>query len=95
MSARRWLAVHRRQVGLVAGSVCVGSAVVWLLVVPSEADDAAGWQRLVLTYGHALVWVMLAMAALLFAFGASGRLIGRVAQLALFVYIAFIAAFVT
>lgn len=86
---------HRRWVGSVAALLAVALTVTWWVVVPSEAADASGIRASVLRYGHSSVWAILAVAALAFAVGATNRVVGRIAAVALVVYAAFVLALVT
>ncbi len=69
-------------------------AIVFVFVVPRSAD-VTGPEYLVLRWFHALVWVLLGLAALARQFlPTNERLAGAVAQLALVVYVVYLITFV-
>lgn len=84
----------RRRLAVVACAVCSVIAVVWLVVVPSSAHTTDGLQSLVLRFGHSTVWLLLALAAGAYAAGRR-RASERLAEVALFAYLAFVVAIVT
>lgn len=95
MGSDAFLTRHRRWVGSVAALLAVALAFTWWVVVPSEAADASGIRAWVLRAGHSLVWATLAVAAVAFAIGATPRVVGRIAAVALVLYAAFVLALVT
>ncbi len=87
-----WARANIRAIAAVAAVGCAGLAVVWLRVVPAEADAASGARAWLLHYGHAAVWASLAVAAALVAGGAPARVASRIGTVALAVYAAFVLA---
>lgn len=85
---------HRAWVGALGALLGAVLAVTWWVVVPGEASHASGIRAWLLRYGHALVWAILGVAALLFALGATTRVVGRIAMAALALYAAFVVALV-
>ncbi|MBG0814554.1 hypothetical protein [Planomonospora sp. ID82291] len=72
------------------GALCLVLAVVWFFVWPQR--DVEGLHYLVLRWGHALVWLLLALAAFLAPATPSARFPAVAAGL---VYAAFLVALVT
>lgn len=85
---------HHRSIGTSVAALCFVLALVWLEVVPSEAEEATGLAAPVLRYGHSLVWVLLGVTALLAGWGAPRRLWQRSVCAAGVVYAAFVIALV-
>lgn len=78
------------------GSVCLVFAVVWFVVWPQDkAAGAVGLRFLTLRYGHALVWLLLAIAAFSSLVQPLHNLARPIALMALGVYLAFMFALAT
>jgi hypothetical protein len=90
--ARSLLERHRTAVGGAAAVVCAVLAVVWLLVVPEQADQAGPLRAAVIRLGHPLCWGLLSVTGVLFAVGAPRPLVQTVAYAALASYGAFLLA---
>lgn len=88
----QWLARRRAVVGPVAVVLAAALGVVWLVVVPGEAESAAGWREVALRYGHPACWFLLAAAALAWTTRAPRRWVEAPAWTALACYLAFLAA---
>lgn len=83
---------------VVWGVFCLVLTAVWVVVWPHQrAVEAEGLRFLVLRWFHALVWLLLAIAAFVAAFGVlGGAATARiVALLSLVTYLIFMATFVT
>lgn len=87
-----WLARRRAVAGPVAVVLAAALGVVWLVVVPDEAERAAGWREVALRYGHPACWFLLAVAALAWTARAPRRWVEVPAWAALACYAAFLAA---
>ena len=82
---------------VVWGGVCLGLAVVYTVVWPRpgrRGPPRSPWRRLVLRWGHAVVWALLGGACFLWAAGRPGSQgVAKVAAgLALLVYLVFVLA---
>jgi len=84
----------RRCIAAAATVVCLVLAAVWLVVTPDEANGADGVRQALLLYGHTVVWLLLGLAAALYAIGAAGRAVESTAMLALGFYVAFVTALI-
>jgi hypothetical protein len=74
--------------------LCLAVAAVWVFVVPRpQLAGATGWRRFLLRWGHALVWLLLALSFGLRAAGQSG-LADPVAAAGGLTYVAFLGALV-
>ena len=84
----------RRRRLLLAGAAlaCLALAVVWMCVVPAEAGAAAGIRGLLLTYGHAACWSLLALSAASAALRAPRAMVSLFMWSALACYVAFLGA---
>ena len=85
---------HRTAIGSLVGVVCLGLSVLWLVVVPSEADGADGPERWILEYGHSVVWLLLGLTVVLVALRAPARLWRASAVAAGVAYAGFVATLV-
>ena len=87
--------VDERMLGvpwIVWGLACLLVAGIWLIVWPqSRVTARSGPRFLILRWAHALVWLLLAAAALLAGLG-KGSVAGGVAFLALPIYLTFVVA---
>lgn len=92
MNVKTYVYNHRKVIGLLCAVISIVVAIVYLIIVPEEASNAHGVQRLVLTYGHSLCWVFLAGASALWALERSLRLSALLAYAGLAVYVAFMIA---
>ena len=70
--------------------IAAAVAAVYLFVLPEKAEGEHLLTQVILRYGHSLCWVLLAVAAALFAANASPRVVARFAYAVLFVYAMFI-----
>lgn len=77
------------------GLAAIAFSIVWVFVWPSDkVDGLGGSQYLVLRWGHALVWLLLALSAFAASTPATARLSQPLAFMALGVYGAFLFAVV-
>lgn len=81
---------HRRILGVVGGVAALGVAVVYAIVVPSEASSAGFFWKIVLLYGHSLCWLLLGAAGFVWAMNGPRRAVAGLAYAALAVYAVFI-----
>ena len=65
-------------------------AAIYAIITPSEAENVSGLSKIVLTYSHSVVWILLAAAAASWAIGAKKMLIVAFAYAALVVYTLFL-----
>jgi len=79
------------------GVVCLAFSALWAVFWPADrAASTSGLRRLVLRWGHALCWLLLAAAAFALATGPGGLSAAGVLGLAaLASYLAFVYALVT
>ena len=84
----------RRRRLLLAGATlgCLALAIMWLFVVPTEADAATGARGLLLTYGHATCWSLLALSTASAALRAPRVMVSLFMWSALACYVAFLGA---
>lgn len=82
---------------VVWGGLCLALAVVWGIVWPSDRAGPVGAPRyIILRWFHALVWLLLALAAFCAAFDVLGGAAARVAAaIALIAYLVFILTLTT
>lgn len=83
---------------VVLGGICLALTVVWVFVWPGDkATSLTGLRFFILRWFHALVWLLLAIAAFMAAFHAPGGApaIRVVALLSLIVYLVFMFVFIT
>jgi hypothetical protein len=82
---------------VVWGGVCLAVALVWAVFWPSDrVAVCSGLRFVILRWFHALTWVLLALAAFIGAFSGSRPGTARpIALLALAVYLAFMATFIS
>lgn len=90
-----FIEAHRLLLGLMGSLVALGVAGVFFFIVPGEAGILSGWREIVLRYGHSVCWVLLAVAALLYAFRAPEAIVQVTGFSALVVYLVFLAVLVT
>lgn len=91
---RSYLEKHRQLYGRIGAIIALIVAGVYLVVVPSEALEATGMQRLVLLYGHALCWILLSMTSYLWGMRKHKKLPEIFAYSALITYIIFISTLI-
>ena len=82
--------MHHRLFGIVGGVIAFVIAVIYLKVIPAEVSSASGLQKIILTYGHSLCWILLGGASSLWAITEKNDLSKILAYTALVVYIFFI-----
>ena len=78
--------------------VCLVVSIVWVFVWPSDrVDQLFGLRYLILRWGHALVWLLLAVAAFIAGLNLPGgvKTASTVALASLVVYIIFMATVLT
>jgi hypothetical protein len=83
---------------IIWGALCLVFTVIWLIVWPSDkATTVYGLRFLILRWFHALVWLLLAIAAVLAAFNLLGgtATARMVAFLSLILYIVFLVTVTT
>lgn len=81
---RSYLEKHRLLYGHIGAIIALTVAVIYLVVIPGEVLEASGMQKIVLSYGHSLCWVLLSIASYLWGMKNHRKL------MAFFVYSAFI-----
>jgi hypothetical protein len=82
---------YQRILGVLLSVIALIVAVVFLQIIPDEASMVQGIQRFILVYGHSLCWVLLSIAAMLWGYLGQSPWVGRIAYLALAVYLLFLA----
>ena len=87
---KSYLKKHHRLFGTLGGIIAFIVAVIYLKVIPEEASSASGLQKIILTYGHPLCWILLSGASSLWAITAENKLSKILVYTALVVYIIFI-----
>jgi len=87
---RSYLEKHRLLYGRIGAIIALIIAVIYLVVVPGEALESSGVQKLVLLYGHSLCWILLSMASYLWGVKKHKKLSEFFAYSALITYIIFI-----
>lgn len=87
---RSHLEKHHRLFGIVGGVIAFVIAVIYLKVIPAEVSSASGLQKIILTYGHSLCWILLGGASSLWAITEKNDLSKILAYTALVVYVIFI-----
>jgi hypothetical protein len=81
---------HKKAAGIVGAIVAGAIAVIYLFIVPQEAEYANGLFWLTLTYGHTVCWLLLATASLLYGIGKPMRIISICAYAGLAIYALFV-----
>ena len=84
------LEMHHRLFGIVGGVIAFVIAAIYLKAIPEEASSASGLQKIILTYGHSLCWILLSGASSLWAITEKNDLSKILAYTALVVYGIFI-----
>lgn len=88
------LEMHHRLFGIVGGVIAFVIAVIYLKVIPAEVSIASGLQKIILTYGHSLCWILLSGASSLWAITEKNDLSKILAYTALVVYVIFISTLI-
>lgn len=58
---------HRRIFGTVGAVVALVIMVVYIFILPKEADSTTGFQKAILTYAHPICWLLLGIASFLWS----------------------------
>lgn len=87
---KSYLEKHHRVSGVTGALIALIIAVVYINVLPKEATAAVGFQKIILTYGHSLCWLLLGGAAILWAITKKTKLSRVLVYMALAAYIIFI-----
>ena len=87
---KSYLEKHHRLFGIGGGIIAFVVAVIYLKVIPEEASSASGLQKIILTYGHSLCWILLCGASIGWAVVKKNKWSKILAYTALVVYIIFI-----
>ena len=87
---KSYLEKHRRFFGIVGGMIAFVVAIIYLKVIPEEASTVSGLQKIILTYGHSLCWILLCGASIGWAVVKKNKWSKILAYTALVVYIIFI-----
>lgn len=85
-----FIARHRTVLGWGGAIAAAVIAVVYFFVLPAEAATSTGFARVILHFGHSLVWVLLCGAAISFALRGPKRLTAALAYAALASYAVFL-----
>lgn len=83
---------------IVWGAICLSLAVLWTVMWPSaKAAHVKGVRLIVLRWFHALVWLLLALAAFAAAFNVTGAIVvaSVLALLSIVVYFVFMGTLAT
>ena len=94
-SRQGWARRHHRMLGIVGAVIAAALAVVWVFVVPEQAESATGVREAAIRWGHPVCWALLAVVGVLVAVDAPRRLRDGVAVLAAVSYAAFLLALLT
>lgn len=86
---KSYLEKHHRLFGIGGGIIAFVVAVIYLKVIPEEVSGASGLQKIILTYGHSLCWILLCGASILWAITVKNNLSKILAYMALGTYIIF------
>ena len=87
---RGYLEKHRLLNGHIGAIIALIIAVIYFVIIPGEALEASGMQKLVLLYGHSLCWVLLSMASCIWGMKKHKKLTAFFAYSALITYVIFI-----
>ena len=82
---------HRKVIGLIGTLVAVAVAVLYLFIIPGEAEETSGVAKINLQYAHSLCWLLLSTASTCWALGKYFMLAKYFAYSALAVYLIFMA----
>lgn len=91
MRAYTYVQARHRLFGCVGAAIAFAVAIIYSFVIPTEARAHTGVVSIILTYGHALCWVLLGVASALWAHKRANRWQVRLLYAALFVYTTFLA----
>ena len=86
---KSYLEKHHKLFGIGGGIIAFVVAVIYLKVIPEEASSASGLQKIILSYGHSLCWILLSGASSLWAITGKNDLSKILAYMALGTYIIF------
>lgn len=81
---------HRLFFGFAGAPVAFAVAVVYYFIVPEEVYRVSAFQKIILTYGHSLCWILLSLAILLWGMNKARKWSAFFAYTALGIYIVFI-----
>lgn len=84
------LVKYRKLYGCLGAILAAIIAGLYIAVIPDEASEATGIQKLILIYGHSTCWILLSATSLLWAFTKNKNSTKFLAYAALMSYIAFI-----
>ena len=87
---KSYIEKHHKLFGIGGGIIAFVVAVIYLKAIPEEVSSASGLQKIILTYGHSLCWILLCGASILWAITEKNKLSKTLAYAALVVYIIFI-----
>ena len=87
---RSYLEKHRLLYGHIGAIIALIIAAIYFAVIPGEVFEASGMQKLVLSYGRPLCWVLLSIASYLWGMKRHKKLTAFFAYSALITYIIFI-----
>lgn len=92
---KNYLQKHRKPFGILGACAAFAVAVIYLIVVPEEAQATNGVRKLVLLYAHSGCWFLLSAASLTWSLGRSKKLSIIFAYSALAMYACFMAVLLT
>lgn len=81
---------HHRFLGFTSSLAALVVATIYFKIIPEEVSAVSGFQEMILRYGHALCWLLLAGAGFRWAIKRKDKWSGILAYAALAVYIIFI-----
>lgn len=84
-----FISKHRRFIGIGAFLLSATIALMYVFVVPEQAQQSSGLVKGVLLYGHSLCWAFIAIATILWVYAPASRWGKRFAYLGLAVYVTF------
>lgn len=61
------LKTHRKTIGCIVAVAALTVALVYSLIIPNQATDATGFQRVILLFAHSVSWLFFGVASLLWA----------------------------
>ena len=90
---KNYVVKHRSITGIIGALIALIIAYIYMFIVPADTSPISAIQ-VVLRYAHSLCWVFLAIASLLWGFGASTKWYIFPAYAGLAMYVLFIATFI-
>lgn len=87
---KNYIVKHRRRIGIIGGCMACIVALIYLAIVPEEAKNASGLQKIILLYGHSVCWIVLSVASFLWAMTNKHILSSGLAYIALAIYAVFV-----